>query len=211
MSYPPEWRRTDECDDIIELVTRYPFAHLITAKGGLKSTRIPFIMDSDNGKPVRLRGHLNGNNPQARIIDASQLMIVFSGPSTYVSPNWRTDLYRGPTFDYQEVRIHGTASAEPGIGFFTQLVDDLANQIEPQYSEVGDYPIWQSSMTPDGYIERLLPHVTSFTVTIESIEMISKLHQQFPKEDRQSIADHLSKSSRTESREIAERIRQIDR
>lgn len=211
MSYPPEWRRTDKSGDIVDLITRYPFAHLITAEGGLRATRIPFVADCEEGRPVRLRAHLNGHNPQSKIIDSAPLLIVFSGPSTYVSPNWRTNLQKAATFDYQEVRIHGTARVEPGLKFFTQLVDDLAHRIEPQYSEVGDYPVWQSSMTPDGYIERLLPHVTSFTVTIENIEMISKLHQQFPKEDRQSIADHLSRSHRTESKEIAEHIRRLDR
>lgn len=210
MSYPPEWRRTEDESAIRELVAEFPFAHLFTAEGGLRATRIPFVADFEEGRLVRLRGHLNGSNPQAKVVGTAELLIVFSGPHSYVSPNWRTDRQRAATFDYEEVRVRGRATIEPEQDFFVALVDDLARQIEPQYAEIGDYPVWQSAMAPDGYLERLFPFIVAFSVRVEDVEMISKLHQPFPVEDRRSIAEHLSRSSRSDSRTIAERIRRLD-
>jgi transcriptional regulator len=210
MTYPPDWRSADRAADIVALIRDYPFAYLMTTTGGLRSTRIPFMADCEDGRPVRLRAHLNAANPQAKIIDQGDLLIVFAGPSTYVSPNWRTDRQRAATFDYEEVQVRGTATLEPDRGFFIKLVDDLASQIEPQYADIGDYPVWQTAMAPDGYIDRLFPHVTSFSVAVSEVRMVSKLHQAFPEEDRASIAAHLSRSGRTDSREIAERIRRLD-
>lgn len=189
----------------------HPFAHLFTAHGGLNATRLPFISDVENGRPSRLRAHLNGQNlngqnPQASGLDGAQVLIVFSGPSTYVSPHWRATSTRGGTFDYEEVRIRGRARIVADIDFFRQLIDDLSALIEPQYAEVGDYPVWQTSMAPEGYIERLFPHITPFEVDIEAVETISKLHQQFPAEDRRAIAKHLSRSNREDARVIAEKI-----
>lgn len=210
MTYPPPWRHPDDNDLIVDLLTHYPFAQLITGDGGLNATRVPFVTDLEDGRPTRLRAHLNGQNPQASILEGAEVLIVFSGPHSYVSPHWRTSLERGPTYDYQEVRIRGTARIEPEMAFFVKLVNALAKLVEPQHAEMGDYPVWHSSMTPDGYVERLFPLVTSFTVEISRIELISKLHQHFPAEDRKSIVQHLERSSRTDSKEIAKRIRQID-
>jgi predicted FMN-binding regulatory protein PaiB len=64
-------------------------------------------------------------------------------------------------------------------------------------------------MAPEGYIERLFPQVTPFVVDIEAVETISKLHQQFPEEDRRAVAEHLSRSHREDARAIAEKIRKL--
>ncbi|MCB9880185.1 MAG: FMN-binding negative transcriptional regulator [Planctomycetes bacterium] len=207
MGYPPDWRSHGNADAVEALVRNDPFAHFVTSHTGLRSTRIPLITDFDNATPVRLRGHLNRQNPQAEDLDGKTALATFDGPATYVSPNWRTDLSVAATYDYEEVQIRGTVRVISDIAFFKRLVDDLARWIEPQYSEVGEYPVWQSSMTPAGYVERLFPAITVFELEVQSIQMISKLHQTYPEADRRSIADHLARSHREGARRIAEKIR----
>jgi len=206
MSYPPAWR-IDHSDAAPQLMREHPFAHLFTAHSVLGATRIPFVTDIEDGAPFRLRGHLNAQNPQAEGLDGADVLIVFSGYSTYVSPNWRIEPTRGGTYDYEEVRVRGAARIRTDIQYFRKLIDDLSALIEPQYAEVGDYPVWNTSIAPEGYVERLFPMVASFEIKIDSVEMISKLHQQFPDADRKSIADHLSRSKREGARAIAEKIR----
>jgi transcriptional regulator len=206
MTYPPAWRSESDPDAALLLMRTHPFAHLFTAHDGLAATRIPFIVDVEGGRATGLRAHLNGQNPQVAGLDGANVLIVFAGPSTYVSPHWRASKTRAGTFDYEEVRVRGIARAVGGIEFFKRLIDDLSAAIEPQYAEVGDYPVWRTEMAPEGYIERLFPMVTSFRIEISAIETISKLHQQFPPEDRRSIADHLARSRREDSRLIGEKI-----
>lgn len=207
MTYPPEWRQGAGTDAAVELMRTHPFALLISAHKDLRSTRVPFVTDLEDGKPKRLRAHLNGQNPQVEELDGASVLVVFSGPATYVSPHWRAQKTRGGTYDYEEVRVRGRVRVVAEIGFFRNLIDDLSRLIEPQYAEIGEYPVWQTSMAPDGYVERLFPLVCSFVIEVEAVEMISKLHQQFPDEDRASIADHLSRSKREDARAIAEKIR----
>ncbi|MBY0423453.1 MAG: FMN-binding negative transcriptional regulator [Parvularculaceae bacterium] len=207
MSYPPSWRLEDNLGAAIALMGAYPFAHVFSANRGLKATRVPFVTDVENDRPRRLRAHFNAQNPQVEGLDGADLLVVFSGPATYVSPHWRASKTRGGTYDYEEVRVRGTARIVSDIEFFRSLINDLSALIEPQYAEVGDYPVWRTSMAPEGYVERLFPAVTPFVVEIASVETISKLHQHFPEEDRRSIADHLSRARRDESRIIAEKIR----
>lgn len=207
MTYPPSWRSESDPQAALALARSYPFAHLFTAHGGLRSTRLPLMADVEDGGMARLRGHLNGQNPQCTGLDGASVLVVFSGPATYVSPHWRIEPTRGGTYDYEEVRVSGTARVIESKDFFCRLIDDLSALIEPQYAEVGDYPVWRTSMAPEGYIDRLFPHVTPFVVEIEAVEMISKLHQPFPPADRRSVAEHLERSSREDARLIAAKIR----
>ena len=207
MTYPPPPRRVDDDAAALTLMAAHPFAHLFTAHSGLRATRIPFVTDAADGHPVRLRGHLNAQNPQAAGLDGSAVLVAFSGYDTYVSPHWRADRGRGGTYDFEEVVVRGTARVVEGLSFFRDMIDDLSSLIEPQYAEMGDYPVWQTTMAVPGYIERLVPHVTQFVIEIESVEMVSKLHQNFSAEDRRSVADHLARGRREASRAIAEKIR----
>lgn len=206
MVYPPQWRQVTADQFAVRLLRERPFAHLLSRHGALAATRIPFVADTDAARPVRLRAHLNANNPQAAGLDGAEVLVVFSGPSTYVSPHWRASKTRAGTFDYEEVQVRGRARIEAGIEFFRRLIDDLSSLIEPQYAEVGDYPIWNTTMAPEGYIERLFPQVVSFSIEIESVHAVSKLHQQFPEADRRAIADHLNRCKREDARAIAARI-----
>jgi len=207
MTYPPPPRRVADPAAALALMREHPFAHLFTAHNSLRSTRIPFVTDADDGRPARLRGHVNGQNPQAQDLDGAPVLVAFSGHAAYVSPHWRVDKFRGGTYDYEEVVARGTARVVEGLDHFREMIDDLSSLIEPRHAEVGDDPVWQTTMAAPGYIERLVPHVAQFVIEIEDLKMVSKLHQQFPEEDRRSVAEHLARSSRDASRAIAEKSR----
>ncbi len=209
MTYPPPARDIDDPAAAIELMRLHPFGHLFTAHNGLRATRIPFVTDVRDARPARLRAHLNRQNPQARDIDGAEVLVTFSGRATYVSPHWRVDKTRGGTYDYEEVIVRGTARVIEEIDAFRAMIDDLSSLIEPQYAEAGDYPVWQTSMAAPGYIERLVPHITQFDIEITECQMISKLHQHFPEEDRRSIASHLERCDREDARAIAAKIRAL--
>lgn len=207
MSYPPEWRTNEDHDAAIKLMQERPFALLTTGQDGLHATRTPFMADLANGTVSGLRAHVNARNPQASHLHGQEALVIFDGPSSYVSPNWRTEQTRAATYDYEQVKVRGLVHVVDDIGFFRRLIDDLAAQIEPQYAEVGDYPIWQTAMSPEGYVERLFPAIVAFKIEVTSVQMISKLHQAFPESDRRRIADHLDRAHRDESRAIAAKIR----
>jgi len=207
MAYPPQWRCDNDPAVTLSLMREHPFAHLIGAHAGLHATRVPFVVDTEDEKPVRLRAHLNARNPLASGLDGAPVLVLFSGPSTYVSPHWRVSKTRAGTIDFEEVRVRGVVRIVDDIAFFRRFIDDLSELLEPQHAEAGDYPVWTTSMAPEGYIERLYPEITMFEIAVESVETIRKLHQNFDEADRRSVAEHLSRCNRDGSRAIAESIR----
>ena len=206
MSYPPSPYRVTDTAVAVRLMAENPFAHFITESDGPRATRIPFVCDCEDGRPVRLRGHVHGRNPQVRNLDGARALVAFSGPASYVSPHWRAGKLRGGTYDYEEVQVRGTVHVVEDIEFFRTLIDDLSSLIEPQYPGVGDYPVFRTSMLPVGYVEAQLPHLVAFRIEIESMQATAKLHQDFSVEDRRSVVEHLARSHREGAREIARRI-----
>lgn len=207
MTYPPAWRCVDDPDAAVALMREHPFALLATAHGGLHATRTPFIADVTHGAVTRLRAHLNAHNPQARGLDGQDVLVIFDGPSSYVSPHWRTEPARAPTYDYEQVKVRGVVRVVDDIAAFRRLIDDLAAQIEPHYAAAGAYPVWQTAMAPGGYVERLYPAIVAFEVEVRAVEMVSKLHQSFPVSDRRRIADHLERVHLDGARAIAAKIK----
>jgi transcriptional regulator len=207
MAYPPLPYRVKDPDAAIALMRDYPFAHVLTAHCGLRATRVPVLVDVKDGRPFQLRSHFDARNPQAQDLDGARVLVAYSGPAAYVSPNWRADKSKGGTYDYQEVQVRGVARVVQDLSFFMQIIDDLSTLIEPQHKEVADYPVWRTPMSPPGHIERQVSLVTTFFVDIDEVETTFKLHQNFPEADRRAVADHLLRSNRDEARAIANAIR----
>lgn len=212
MAYPPLPYRIKDPAPGIALMRAFPFAYMLTGHNGLRATRLPALADVKDGQVCQLRAHLDALNPQAKDLDGAEVLVVFSGPAAYVSPNWRADKGKGGTYDYQEVQVRGVARVVGGaeadqLDFFLQLIDDLSALIEPQHPEIADAPVWRTPQAPPGHIARQIHMVTSFTVEVETVETVFKLHQNFPEADRRSVADHLARSHRDEVRQIADAIR----
>lgn len=206
MSYPPTWRQVTAPSLALQLMQQHPFALLLSQSDTLHATRIPVLADHDADGHLRLRAHLNAQNPQAAHLDGAEVLVVFSGPSTYVSPNWRADRSRGGTYDYEEVQVRGRVQVQTGLDDFRQLIDALSALIEPQYAEVSADPVWSTAQAPPGYLERLFPQVRCFSIAVSAVRTVSKLHQHFPEADRRSIAAHLQRCHRQDAQAIAARI-----
>ena len=207
MVYPPLPHREKNLNAMAALIREFPFAHFITAAPTLNVTRLPFALDTEEGSLVRLRAHMNAQNPQAKDLDGADVLVAFSGPDSYVSPNWRRKADRGATWDYTAVHVWGKAHVRPERTFFEQLVDDTAGPAETAHQGASQKENWRFAHASDEYVDRLRPQLTAFEITIDRVEGISKLHQDFPKEDAAKVAKHLDKSPGAYTDDIAALIR----
>lgn len=209
MVYPPRPHQEHDLAKIEGLIRDFPFAHFFTGeKAASRVTRIPLALDVVDGKICRLRAHLNAHNPQSHSLDGAEALVAFSGPDTYVSPNWRTSADRGATWDYTAVHVWGSVRVREDREFFEQLIDDLAAVAEARFRGVSDKPDWSMKNVTDEYVERLRPNLCAFEIEVSRIEAISKLHQNFPEADARSVAEHLVRSAHEQSRTVGALIAQ---
>jgi len=209
MVYPPLPHTERDFNQMHKLVRTFPFAHFFTSgSAGHAVTRLPFIVDVEEEEFKTLRAHCNRQNPQNQDLDGTQTLVAFSGPQSYVSPNWRHNKGRGGTWDYSAVHIWGTVRLCPDKEFFEKLINDLSKLVEPTFSDISTTPTWSTKDAPEGYIDRLHPHLTAFKIEVTKIQAISKHHQDFPNEDAAKVAEYLSRSKKTDSQLVAAHIKE---
>ena len=209
MAYPPRPHQEHDPAKIEGLIRAFPFAHMFTGEqGALRVTRLPFAVDVNAGEIAHLRAHMNAANPQSQSLNNAEALVAFSGPDSYVSPNWRTAADRGATWDYTAVHVWGRVRVREDRRFFERLIDDLAAAAEATFRGLSQKPAWSMKNVTDEYVERLRSHLCAFEIEVSRIEAISKLHQDFPEADAHSVCEHLARSSGEKSRAVGALIAQ---
>lgn len=208
MNYPPRPHVETDSAKIEALVRSRPFAHFFTAGSGMCVTRIPFAIDADEDGVRGLRAHLQASNPQCAALDGANVLVAFSGPDSYISPNWRTASDRGATWDYTAVHVWGRARVRTDRCFFDGLINDLAAAAEAKVCDLSDKPKWSMKNVTEEYVERLRPQLCAFEIAVTKVVGIAKLHRNFPDEDARSVAAHLASSPQEDGRAVGALIEQ---
>ena len=185
--------------DPAAIIAKYPFAHVITSANGESfATPTPVLFETDDTRST-LIGHMARINPHAQALQSNQpVLVVFSGPHTYISASWYRTVLTVPTWDYVAAQVRGRL--EP--------VDDDEGQLAvlrrvAEVAERGNENPWTLEQAPPGKVQQLLPRIRSFRITIECIEGVTKLNQTHPASDRLLVIQQLLARDDSDSREIA--------
>lgn len=190
--YPHPVRIEADRERIIALMRDHPFATVVTvAEGRPAATQIPLIYDEEPAPHGRLRGHFAGDNPQAETIDGAEVLVIFAGPHAYVSPRWRVENVRGPTWDYVSVQARGRAIARRDAAFQNKMWSDLANIGEARRHDLAADRPWRFADAAPDYIEDRRSKIAAFEIEIAELVGISKLHADFADEDAAKVAEKL--------------------
>lgn len=187
----------------------------------LQSSHIPWIVDAnDEDSEVelgRLRGHIAGENPQAKAMIQSltsessdapksylddDVLVLFNGPvHHYITPHFYTDTKpvtgkAVPTWDYEAVEVYGSAriyfdsKSEETIDFLTQQLSALSQHTETSimgYGNGTNHKAWQVSDAPAPYINIMKKRIIGIEIEIKSMAGRFKMSQEKPKGDRSGV------------------------
>lgn len=150
------------------LIQEYPLGLIITP--ALSADLIP--LEYIDGTPARLIGHIARANPLARVTPSSTVLVVFNGPSHYVSPHdypsKLADPRVVPTYNYAMVQVKGIIKFTTDKEALLSLVTHLTTRHERTLNRTP----WQVSDAPTDYIERMLAAIVGIEVEIS--DMIGK-------------------------------------
>ncbi|MBU6298759.1 MAG: FMN-binding negative transcriptional regulator [Alphaproteobacteria bacterium] len=166
--------------------------------GSVSLAYAPVVVD--DGEPFgSVRFHLAANNPLADIADSTDVLIAFSGPDAYVSPDWYVSEGFVPTWNYVAVE---------GRGKTRRLSDDelrilLADLSAEQERKLQPKAPWTIDKVPEAKVEALVRAIRGFSVKLESLEGKLKLSQDKKAEDRQGVIAGLEARGDPFSRAVA--------
>ncbi|HEX2276546.1 MAG TPA: FMN-binding negative transcriptional regulator [Candidatus Tectomicrobia bacterium] len=203
--YMPEWFREDDLPTLHALMRDHSFATLVTQHEGVPfASHLPLILAADEGPYGTLFGHMARANTQWRDFDASQeMLVVFQGPHTYVSPSWYgEDPANVPTWNYAAVHAYGSPRLITDDDACRALLDTLVWAHEAPFASP-----WRFQM-PEAELRKKMRGIVTFAVRITRLEGKLKLSQNRPLADQQHVAETLQRSADAVSRDVGTLMQQ---
>jgi transcriptional regulator len=149
-----------------------------------------------------LNGHLARGNPHRALADGGEALVIFQGPSAYVSPSgYPSKAVDGrvvPTWNYEAVHVYGAITWQEDRAWLRANVDALSNLFE-----AGRPHPWALADAPADFTDKLLRGIVGLEIRIARIEAKRKLSQNRAEADRRGVIAALNASSNPADHAVA--------
>ena len=187
--YQPPHFRVEDLETQHALIRAHPLALVITHGGaGLTANPVPVHLDSAASQKGTIRLHMARANTQwQEIRDEADLLLVFQGIDTYVTPSfYETKRQTGkvvPTWNYAVVQVRGRATVREDHNWLRAQIEALTEGHEtprPTPWAVGD--------APEDFIAQQIRAIVGVEIEITEITGKWKVSQNRNAADRQGVA-----------------------
>lgn len=173
MYHIPYFKENDK-QTLLAFLEAYPFAFLTgsDALGKPIATQIPVLVEEREGEWY-LQGHIMRNTDHHKaFIDNPKALLVFTGPSAYVSATWYSQPHMGSTYNYMSVHISGQMqfmSDEALVQFMKKLT------LKFEKGNTQSPTVYDNLQ--DSYVSKMMPAIVGFEIKAEQIDNVFKLSQ----------------------------------
>jgi len=193
--------RQEDPAEIEEFVTQNGFAILVSQVDGRPwATHIPLMLSHNDEEQPILSGHVSKVNGQWKNIEGQEVLVIFSGPHTYISSSWY-DHENVPTWNYTAVHAYGRARLVTG----DELAQALA-KLTDHYEQQSEKPVSVEGMSP-GYFDSQVRGLVGFEIAVTQFQAVRKLSQNRDDVNHARIVDELEKRGDAQSVAIAEEMK----
>lgn len=201
MYIPKQYQETN-LQEIEALVREFGFATLVSVNDGTPmATHIPLQLEVKEDGNWLLHGHLAKANPQWRSFENNnEVLAVFMGPHTYVSPSWYTQP-NVPTWNYRAAHLRGKVRLIEGEELEKRL-SALMQHYEKAHAE---HPLKYEGI-PDSVIKPDLRALVGIEIAVYQIHSASKLSQNRDKQSYDNIINELKNMNAYDAKRIAEEM-----
>jgi Transcriptional regulator len=183
----PYFKEKDE-KVIFEFIGSHPFAFLAGCDRNYQpvATQVPVFIEVEDGKKI-LRGHIMKNTDHHKaFMENENVLVVFSGPHTYVSATWYSDPNQASTWNYISVHAKGS------IRFLDEEALENVLRKTSLHFENND----QASPTvfdnlASEYKQKLMKAIVAFEIEVKEFDNVFKLSQNRDTQSFKNIKEHL--------------------
>jgi transcriptional regulator len=190
--YTPKHFAENDIYILHDLIRNHNFAILFS---GDTATHLPFMIDSERGEYGTLIAHFARANSHWQQLSADDnVLVVFQGAHTYISPTWYPSASLIPTWNYAVVHAYGKPKLIHDPERLRQMLLDLVEFHEGNLFE---------NMS-EAFSNNRLEAIVGFEIPIERIEGKFKFNQNKSHQDQQGVISALENSSDSNQRAVAE-------
>jgi transcriptional regulator len=196
MYIPKHFSNTDK-DSIMEFIRKYSFGLIVSAQDNIpEATHLPFLIEERDGEVI-ITSHLAKANPQSGLLTDNEVMVVFSEPHAYVSPQHYEKEQSVPTWNYIAVHVYGRATIIDAEDELNTLMEKMIAQYDTAY-------LSQWNNLPAEYKNKMFKGIVAFEIKASSLQAKNKLSQNRSDTERENIIKAFEGSTDSNEATIAE-------
>jgi transcriptional regulator len=191
--YLPKYFQEDRAEVLAPFLRAHPLGMLVTLDGGRPEVdHVPMLFEPGAGGAALLRGHVaRANSVAKRAPDGTEVLVVFRGAQSYVTPNWyaskRVDGKVVPTWNYSVVNVRGRIRWFDAPDRLRPLLDALTAEHEAPRPAP-----WAVADAPPDYIAGMLGAIVGFEIAVDSMTGKFKASQNRDAADRAGVSRGLA-------------------
>jgi len=175
---------------ILQLLADYPLAFVTGsfANGMQTATQIPMLYEVRAGT-LYVQGHIMRNTDHHKaFIENPNALVVFTGPSAYVSASWYSNPHMGSTYNYMSVHLSGKIQF-----MLPEVFADWMRRFTLQF-EQGNVasPTIYDNLGVD-YTNKMMAGIVGIEMRVEKLDTVFKLSQNRDEESYVNIIEELKK------------------
>jgi transcriptional regulator len=183
---------------VIDFMKENSFA-IITAIGETYpvATQVPLFIDINQAGKIFLAGHIMRKTDHHKAFEKNEnVLVLFTGPHTYVSASWYTQPQTASTWNYMTVHAKGKISLLDETATY-EAIKNITNKYE------GTATAAAFNKMEDDYIASMLKAIIAFSIEVETIENVFKLSQNRDEQSKKNIIEGLQQRADENSKMIA--------
>ncbi|WP_191561063.1 FMN-binding negative transcriptional regulator [Metabacillus idriensis] len=193
--YIPKHFKLNEKEGIYKIIEENSFATLFSLLEGIPfATHLPLALDRVEEVLI---GHVARQNPQWKDMQHQQVLAVFHGPHSYISPSWYETNTAVPTWNYTAVHVYGEAEMIESEQELMKSLQDLVDTYEKPDSS------YELDKADPAYIKGLSKGIVGFRIKITKMEGKSKLSQNHSIKRRETVIEQLEQLKSENAKHIA--------
>ncbi|MCW8090946.1 FMN-binding negative transcriptional regulator [Alteromonas sp. ASW11-130] len=192
--HTPEKEKMNDIQAVRRFIEQNGFALL--ASPTLDATHLPLQIAPEEGKLGTLYGHISRANIQSKFGDGDEVLAVFTGPHSYISPTWYdASPVAVPTWNYAAVHC---------LGHLKQLhEEETLRQVKQLIAQYEPRLLNDHERMPEHYIQGLLKGIIGFKIIISRIDAREKLGQHRNQADQAGVFRSLRMSNNSDATALA--------
>ena len=198
--YIPKLYREEDREKIVEFLRQNNFPALVSYAGeSLVATHLPVEIETGEDEKLTIYGHISRANQQWKTFGEQEVMLIFQGAHTYISPTWY-DHVNVPTWNYMMVHVYGKVLLLEGDELYSVL-SRLVKRHEAQSS-------YRLESLPQDFVAKEMKGIVGFAVDVTRIDAGYKLSQNRDADNHANVIRELEKREDQASKEVAKAMRE---
>ena len=189
--YDISYFKASNHQEVIDFMHANPFVTIcgVDANGLPVAGQIPVLIKQENNKLI-ISGHLMRKQDHTNAFEINyNVLVIFSGPSAFVSASWYEEKGIASTWNYQTVHAVGKMEMKREDHLYT-----LLSELTAHFEKDPNAPTQVKNLDTD-YMKHNMKAIVSFEIEVTQLKNVFKLSQNRDDVSHKNIVNELSKGT----------------